>query len=104
MLKVFTSFSILVSILLLFFISAMNHSISISPQDVLRPESISDELIAAAIAGVIQGARSNGQSLEDLMREVLADDALLNGQQRRFLGEVVATAWETLPNTLAVYD
>ncbi|PZV15407.1 MAG: hypothetical protein DCF22_07270 [Leptolyngbya sp.] len=78
----------------------MNYSISTSPQDSLRPESVSDELIAAAIAGVVQSARSNGQSLEDLMREVLADDALLDGQQRRCLGEVVATAWETLPNSL----
>ncbi|WP_245404925.1 hypothetical protein [Leptolyngbya sp. Cla-17] len=62
---------------------------------------MSDELIAAAIAGVIQSARSNGQSLEDLMQEVLADDVLLDGQQRRCLGEVVATAWEVLPRPLS---
>ncbi len=77
----------------------MNYSISASPQK-LQHESVSEELIAAAIAGVIQSARSNGQSLEDLIREVLADDALLDGQQRRCLGEVVATAWQTLPNSV----
>ncbi len=77
----------------------MNYSISANPQ-ALQHESVSEELIAAAIAGVIQSARSNGQSLEDLIREVLADDALLDGQQRRCLGEVVATAWQTLPNSV----
>ncbi len=73
----------------------MNYSISTRPQE-LRQELVSEELIAAAIAGVIHSARSNGQSLEDLMHEVLADDALLDGQQRRCLGEVVETAWKTL--------
>ncbi|MEX0267996.1 hypothetical protein AB3R30_02520 [Leptolyngbyaceae cyanobacterium UHCC 1019] len=76
----------------------MNYSISATPQDVSPKKPVSEELIAAAIAGVIQSARSNGQSLEDLMRDVLADDALLDGQQRRCLGEVVADAWKTLPN------
>lgn len=73
----------------------MNYSISTRPPE-LRQELVSEELIAAAIAGVIHSARSNGQSLEDLMHEVLADDALLDGQQRRCLGEVVETAWKTL--------
>ncbi len=78
----------------------MNYSISANPQKILHHPSVSEELIAAAIAGVIQGARSNGQSLDDLMREVLADDALLDGQQRRCLGEVVSVAWENLPNSV----
>lgn len=77
----------------------MNYSISASPQKLQHP-LVSEELIAAAIAGVIQGARSNGQSLEDLMHEVLADDALLDGQQRRCLGEVVSVAWENLPTSV----
>jgi hypothetical protein len=78
----------------------MNYSISANPQDVSLKPPVSEELIAAAIAGVIQSARSNGQSLEDLMRDVLADDALLDGQQRRCLGEVIETAWNTLPTSL----
>lgn len=76
----------------------MNYSISANPQKASSKELVSEELIAAAIAGVIQSARSNGQSLAELMHEVLADDALLDGQQRRCLWEVVATAWQTLPN------
>lgn len=78
----------------------MNYSISTNSQKNLQHPSVSEDLIVAAIAGVIQSARSNGQSLEDLIHEVLADDILLDGQQRRCLGEVVAVAWETLPNSL----
>lgn len=77
----------------------MNYPIPADPHAVvaLRQESVNEELIAAAIAGVVQVARSNGQSLEDLMAEILADDALLDFQQRHWLGEVVAVAWEQLP-------
>lgn len=76
----------------------MNYPIPANPQEVvdLRQNTVNEELIAAAIAGVIQVARSNGQSLEDLMSEILADDALLDSQQRRWLGEVVAVAWQEL--------
>lgn len=78
---------------------AMNYPIPANPQEVvaLRQKSINEELIASAIAGVIQVARSNGQSLEELMSEIMADDALLDAQQRRWLSEVVAVAWEKLP-------
>jgi hypothetical protein len=76
----------------------MNYPIPANPQEVvaLRQKSVNEELIASAIAGVIQVARSSGQSLDDLMAEILADDALLDTQQRRWLGEVVAVAWEEL--------
>lgn len=77
----------------------MNYPIPAHPQEfvALRQNPVSEELIAAAIAGVIQVARSRGQSLDDLMAEVLADDALLDRDQRRWLGEIVAAAWEKLP-------
>jgi hypothetical protein len=77
----------------------MNYPIPVNPQEIiaLRQKSVSEELIAAAIAGVVIIARSQGQSLEDLKAEVLADDALLDMQQRRRLSEVVADAWATLP-------
>ncbi len=77
----------------------MNYPIPVNPQEVvaLRQNPVSEEVIAAAIAGVIQVARSSGQSLDDLMAEVLADDALLDIQQRRWLGEIVAAAWAKLP-------
>lgn len=78
---------------------AMNYPIPASSQEVvaLRQKSVNEELIASAIAGVIQVARSTGQSLEELMAEIMADDALLDAQQRRWLSEVVAVAWEKLP-------
>lgn len=77
----------------------MKYPIPVNPQEVveLREKPVNEELIAAAIAGVVQVARSNGQSLDDLMSEILADDALLDRQQRHWLSEVIAVAWTQLP-------
>jgi hypothetical protein len=77
----------------------MNYRIPATTQEIaaLRQLPVTEELIAAAIAGVIQHARSQGQSLDDLIAEVLADDTLLDAQQRRWLSEIVAQAWKTLP-------
>ncbi len=77
----------------------MNYPIPVNPQEIvaLRHQPVSEELIAAAIAGVITVARSNGQSLDELMAEVMADDSLLDRQHRRWLSEIVAHAWERLP-------
>ncbi|MFB2876699.1 hypothetical protein [Floridanema aerugineum] len=76
----------------------MNYPIPASPEEVvaLKQKSIDEELIAAAIAGVIQISRSEGKSLEQLTEEVLADDCLLDKQQRRWLKEIVAQAWESI--------
>ncbi len=76
----------------------MNYPIPTTTQEIvaLKNQPTSDELVAAAIAGVIYIARDQGQSLEDLMAELLADDALLDQRQRQRLSEVVATAWENL--------
>lgn len=77
----------------------MNYPIPVSPQEVvaLRQKTVDEELIVSAIAGVVLVARSQGQSLEELTAEVLADDALLEPHQRRRLSEIVAVAWERLP-------
>lgn len=77
----------------------MNYPIPADPQEVvaLRQKSVSSELIAAAIAGVVNIARSKGQSLEDLVSEVLKDDALLDGPQRHWLSEIVVDVWQKLP-------
>jgi len=77
----------------------MNYPIPANPQEfiALQQTSVNEELVAAAIAGVVNVARSNGQSLDDLMAEVLADDALLDVRQRHWLSEIVAIAWEKLP-------
>lgn len=77
----------------------MYYPIPVSPQEIveLRQKPINEELIAAAIAGVVKIARSKGQSLDDLTAEVLADDSLLDRDARRWLSDVVAQAWRTLP-------
>ncbi len=77
----------------------MNYPIPASPQEIvaLRQKPVNEELIATAIAGVVQIARSRGQSLEDLTAEVLADDSLLDREARRRLSDIVAQAWKTLP-------
>lgn len=77
----------------------MNYPIPANPQEVvaLRQKTVDVDLIAMAIAGVVQVARNQGQSLDELLAEVLADDALLDWKQRCYLSEVVAAAWENLP-------
>lgn len=74
----------------------MNYPIPASSQEVLdlRHKTINEELIASAIAGVVKVAQSNGQSLDDVVTEILADDALLDLKQRRWLSEVIAVAWQ----------
>jgi hypothetical protein len=77
----------------------MNYPIPASPQEIaaLRQKSVDEELIASAIVGVIRMARSQGQSLQELTAEVLADDALLDSQQRHRLSEIVAQVWDRMP-------
>jgi hypothetical protein len=62
-----------------------------------RGRPVSDDHIAGAIVSVIQSARSKGQSLDDVMVELLADDALLDQNLRHLLGDIVAQAWQQVP-------
>lgn len=62
----------------------------------LQQQPVDEELVAAAIAGVIKIARSQGKSLEDVRAEVLADDSLLDLTQRRWLSDIVSQAWNSL--------
>lgn len=75
----------------------MHYPIPDSPQEVvaLRQKPVNEELVAAAIAGVIKIVRAQGQSLEQLTAQVLADDSLLDLEQRRWLSDLVAQAWES---------
>ncbi|MGL5134613.1 MAG: hypothetical protein ACRC78_18950 [Planktothrix sp.] len=77
----------------------MNYSIPTSPQEMmaLRQQPVTDELVVTALAGVVKIARLRQQSLEDLKAEVLADDSLLNREQRVWLSELVIHAWQSLP-------
>lgn len=63
----------------------------------LRNSSINEEVIASAIAGVVQIARNQGQSLEELTAGILKDDSLLELDKRRWLSELIAQAWMILP-------
>ena len=77
----------------------MNYPIPTNPQEMiaLRQQPLNVELVASAIAGVVQIARSQSQSLDELKAEVLADDNILDLTQRLWLSEIVAQAWENLP-------
>ena len=74
----------------------MHYPIPASPQDIiaLRQKPVDEELVATAIAGVIKIVRAQGQSLEHLTAQVLADDSLLDLEQRRWLSDIVAQAWD----------
>ena len=78
----------------------MNYPIPANSQEVvaLRQKPVDEELVAAAIAGVIQIARQQGQSLDELTAEVLAEDGWLDPAQRRWLSDIVKQAWESLPS------
>jgi hypothetical protein len=76
----------------------MNYPIPVSPQEIadLHQKPIDEDLIVAAIAGVINIARAQGQSLEDLKSQVLAEDPLLDRATRRWLSDIISQAWEWL--------
>lgn len=76
----------------------MNYLVPDTYEDIiaLGDKPIDEDLIAAAIAGVIKIARSQGQSLDDLTAEVLEDDPLLDPIQRTWLRDIVTQAWETV--------
>ena len=76
----------------------MNYSIPATAQEVvaLRQHPINGELVVAAIAGVVTIARSQGQSLEDLTAELLAEDTWLDAGQRLWLSTVVTDTWQYL--------
>lgn len=74
----------------------MNYPIPNKPQEIfaLQKQPVDEELVATAIAGVIKIVRSQGQSLEELTAQVLAEDSVLDRQQRRWLSQVMSQAWE----------
>ena len=78
----------------------MNYPIPANPQEIvaLHQKPVDEELVAAAIAGVVQIARQQGQSLDELTAEVLAEDGWLDPAQRRWLSDIVKQAWESLPS------
>ena len=77
----------------------MTYPIPDSPQEIsaLTKQPVDEELVAAVIAGVVKVVRNQGQSLDQLTTELLADDPMLDRQQRRWLSQLVAQAWEDFP-------
>lgn len=79
---------------------AINYPIPTNPQEMvaLRQQRVNEEVVATAIAGVINIARSRQQSLDELKAEVLEEDNLLDLSQRRRLWDIVSQAWDNLPS------
>lgn len=77
----------------------MNYNIPATTEEILAlgNKSINEDVIVTAIAGVINIAREEGQSLEDLQQQILQDDLILDMLQRRWLKDFIAKAWEVLP-------
>ncbi|MBR8827720.1 MAG: hypothetical protein DSM107014_07400 [Gomphosphaeria aponina SAG 52.96 = DSM 107014] len=76
----------------------MNYPIPTTTEEIiaLNKQPVDEEIVAAAIAGVIQIARSQGQTLNDLTLQVLAEDNLLDQGQRRWLSNIVTQAWKSI--------
>jgi hypothetical protein len=79
----------------------MNYPIPASPQEIaaLRKKPVTEELVAIAIAGVVQMAQTNGQSLDELTAELLAEDSLLDRSQRQWLCDLVSHGWQSFFET-----
>lgn len=77
----------------------MDYFIPDSTEEILalKNKSIDEEIIATAIAGVVQIARREGQSLEELTNDILQDDLVLDLDRRKWLSEMIIQAWEILP-------
>ena len=77
----------------------MNYPIPASPEEIfaLRSRPVDEEMLALAITGVVNLARSQGQSLDELMAEVLEDDPLLDRVQRRWLSDLIRQVWQAFP-------
>lgn len=58
-------------------------------------DRVSAEMVAAAIASLVEIARYQGKSLEDLITEVLAEDQILDQGQRHWLSKIVTQAWKS---------
>ena len=60
-------------------------------------QKISEEIVAEAITDVVATARYQGQSLDDLLTEVLEEDTQLDQVQRLWLSKIVRQAWQIMP-------
>lgn len=63
----------------------------------LKNGAINEEVVATAIAGVVQMARQQQQSLEQLTESILRDDRVLDPELRKWLSQMIIQAWNILP-------
>lgn len=77
----------------------MDYPIPASTEEILalKNSSVNEEVIASAIAGVVQIARRQGQSLEELTTGILQDHSVLELDRRKWLSDLIIQAWMTLP-------
>lgn len=75
----------------------MNYPIPSTSEEIrqLCDQPVNAELVATVMLGVVAWSQQGGQSLDDLMSQVMADDSLLTPDQRRWLGKLVSRAWQT---------
>jgi hypothetical protein len=71
---------------------------SVSPSDYIAPQRapVNEQVVALAIAEVVEYAHRRGTSLAQLTAEVLAEDGFLDDRQRLWLSEIVADAWHRI--------
>ena len=76
----------------------MNYSIPTAPKDIsnLQQKSPTVEVIALAIASIVQTARQQGKTLADLEAEILQDHCILDLGQRRWLKDLISKTWSRL--------
>ena len=76
----------------------MNYPIPDTPEAISTVErkSITEEVVAMAITEVVNIARKQGQSLEELQAEILRDDSILDIVQRRWLKDLIVKAWNII--------
>jgi hypothetical protein len=75
----------------------MNYPIPDTPEGIanLRQTKVNEEVVATAIAGLIKMMRAQGQTLEELIAQLLEEDSVLDRQQRRWLTQMVTQAWNS---------
>ena len=80
----------------------MDYPIPANTEEILalKNSSINEEVIATAIAAIVQMARQQGQSLEELTENILKDDKVLDSERRKWLSQMIVLAWNILPPRL----
>ena len=78
----------------------MDYPIPANAEEILqlKNSSVNEEIIVTAIAGVVQIARQQGQSLEELIDGILQDDRVLDLDRRQWLSELIIQTWNVLPH------